>query len=77
MRSVTLTSPRVVREEVKTTEVEILRVVEFYRKNKVVAFTSIGEFILWEGAELDTINARTSQWTDRMVETRLLEILEG
>ena len=72
---ITLEAPIVQQEEITVTEVEILRVVELYRQNKVVAFTNVGAYLLWEGDELNAINETTEQWTDDMVVTRLTELL--
>ena len=74
---ITLQAPVVTQEEITVSEVDVNRVVELYNRNKVVAFTSVGSFTLWEGAELDAINATPEQWTDSMVVAKLEELINA
>ena len=74
--NITLATPVVQQEEIKVTEVEVQRIVEMLKQNKMVAFTNIGPIVLWEGEELDAIHAGGGH-THAIIEARIVERLNA
>jgi hypothetical protein len=55
---------------VKASKIEVKNIVDDSVAKKVIANTSLGKIILWEGAAYDAIG----QWTDADVHNKLVEL---
>lgn len=79
MTTIPLSHTIVLRPEVTTQEVSILRYTDNPVAKQVIATLQMGlpewirELILWEGQDYDTIG----QWTDTQAEARIKQLLEA